>query len=97
VSGHLCVFVVVVVVVVVRPAVARPLAVLVFLWGRPWEEGVDVGRRKIAAEPVRARVEEGEDGAVAGVAGDVKVLDERERDPAFRRVRESTESVGGRQ
>jgi hypothetical protein len=66
--------------------------------GRPWEEeGIDMGRRKIAAELVRARVEEDEDDAVAGVAGDVEVLDEGERDPALRRVRESTESVGRRQ
>jgi hypothetical protein len=64
---------------------------------RPWEEGVDVGRRKIAAELVRARVEKDEDDAVAGVAGDVEVLDEGERDPALRRVRKSTESVGRRQ
>jgi hypothetical protein len=60
---------------------------------RPWE-GIDMGRRKIAAELVRARMEEDEDGAVAGVAGDVEVLDEGERDPALRRVRES---VGVRQ
>jgi hypothetical protein len=68
-------------------------------WGgrRPWEEGVDVGRGKIAAELVRARVEENEDDAVAGVAGDAEVLDEGERDPALRRVCESTESVDGRQ
>jgi hypothetical protein len=40
--------------------------------------------------------EQGRD-AVTGVAGDVEVLDEGEREPALRRIRESTESVGRRQ